>query len=132
MKLNRVSRGIRLLNFLLDLVVFALIASTIIFIIKTQTHLLNTENRLTDRILSLIIYILYYFAFETIFYSTPGKLLTKTRVVNEENESPSNASILLRSILRIIPLEPFSIFFSSTKQCWHDRFSKTKIIRINH
>lgn len=132
METKTIGRGVRFVNFLLDLVIFAVIASTIIYIVKTQTNLLDESNKLTDRIFSISLYIIYYLFFELIFKSTPGKFITKTKVVNEENKVPSGSAILIRSLVRIIPLEPISIFFYSDKQCWHDRFSNTKIIRIIH
>lgn len=132
MNSDQVTRSVRFINFLLDLIVFALLTSTLIFIINSQTNFFNAENKLTGRFFSLLIYIGYYFVLELIFKSTPGKFITKTKVVNKDNQVPSGSAILIRSFVRIIPFEPLSIFFYSDKQCWHDRFSKTKITRINH
>ena len=132
MEPKTVSRGIRFVNFIVDLIVFAIIASTLLFIIHSTTDLYNDENRVANRIFSLLIYFLYYLIFETLLKTTPGKLVTKSRIVEENGETPTNSSIALRSILRLIPFEPLSIFFSKNKSCWHDRFSKTKIIRIIH
>ena len=73
--------------------------------------------------------IFFYYAGCEIFLKgkTLGKFATKTRVRNISGKRPSTQNILLRSALRLIPLEPISIFFGK-KQGWHDVFSSTMVV----
>ena len=68
--------------------------------------------------------ILYYSFFEILYRRTPGKFLTNTSVVTSDNAKPSAFTILLRTILRLVPLEFISFLFAGN---WHDRFSKTHV-----
>lgn len=127
-----ISKRTRFLNFIIDLIIFSILGTIILVVLKTTTDLLNDEYNLNSRILSLVLYLLYYLVFELTLYTTPGKLLTKTKIVSNDNETPAFDSIVIRTLLRIVPFEPISIFFNDQKLCWHDQFSKTKIIHINH
>ena len=71
---------------------------------------------------------LYYALFEIIFEKTPGKFLTKTRVVNLQGGKAEMGDILIRSLIRYIPFEPFS-FLGTTPIGWHDKWSKTRVVR---
>ncbi len=127
-----ISRQIRFVNFITDLLIFAIISSAILVTLKSNFSSLSTDNKYIDRIISLLLYSAYYLVCEGIFRTTPGKFLTKTKVVTNDGEAASFQLILIRSITRIIPFEPLSIFFSDNKNCWHDTISKTKLIRVNH
>ncbi len=74
----------------------------------------------------LIISLIYYLFFEYFFGSTPAKMLTELRVVNEKGDKASLKSLAIRSISRRIPFDSIS-FFSA--QGWHDRLSETKVIQ---
>lgn len=71
---------------------------------------------------------LYYALFEIIFEKTPGKFLTKTRVVNLQGGKAETGDILLRSIIRYVPFEAFS-FLGDSAIGWHDKWSKTRVVR---
>lgn len=75
-----------------------------------------------------ICFFLYYFIFELIFQSTPGKWITGTVVIDYFGNRPSFFSFLIRTLCRLIPFEPFS-FLSENGQGWHDFFSKTYVIK---
>jgi hypothetical protein len=77
-------------------------------------------------ILGLAVLLCYYFLFETILQRTPSKFITKTKVVTENLTRPNILSTLMRSLIRIVPFEPFSIF--TEKGLWHDNWSKTYVI----
>lgn len=63
----------------------------------------------------------YYFILELLFLQTIGKLHNNS-FVHYEGSKPK--AILLRTLCRFIPLEPFSFF---GKEGWHDALSKTKV-----
>lgn len=69
----------------------------------------------------------YYFLFEYFMQRTPGKILTKSRVETQHGSKPTARDILLRTLIRYVPCEPFSGFRSSG-QCWHDSWSKTRVV----
>ena len=73
--------------------------------------------------------VLFYFVFfESLIGRTPGKLLTGTRVVDEQGQKPSFGQILGRSLARMLPFEPLS-FFGAENRGWHDSLSKTYVVK---
>jgi uncharacterized RDD family membrane protein YckC len=74
------------------------------------------------------LYITYYVALEFIFGRTFGKVLLGTRVVSVSDAAPSLFAVLVRTLSRLIPLEPAS--FSLADTWWHDSLSKTKVLYI--
>ncbi len=74
---------------------------------------------------SYLLYALYYFIFESISQSTPGKMLTNTLVINEYGQKPSRNELIVRSLIRLVPFEAFSCL---SERRWHDRWSKTWVI----
>jgi uncharacterized RDD family membrane protein YckC len=75
-----------------------------------------------------LLYISYYVALEFIFGRTLGKVLLSTRVVSESGAAPSLFAVLIRTLSRLIPLEPAS--FSLGDTWWHDSLSKTKVLHV--
>ncbi|ALJ28941.1 membrane protein [Stenotrophomonas acidaminiphila] len=76
----------------------------------------------------VLLYVLYYLALESIFGRTLGKVLLGTRVVTESGTTPSLSAVLVRTLSRLIPLEPVSFTLADT--WWHDSLSKTKVLRV--
>lgn len=70
----------------------------------------------------------YYLFFEGIFNATPGKLVTRTRVVGRDGGKPSFGQILGRTFSRFVPFEAFS--FLGGNSGWHDRWSNTRVVRV--
>ena len=70
--------------------------------------------------------ILYYVLFEYFLNKTIGKFLTRSIVVTETDAKPSFKSCLLRTLIRFVPFEPFSILSSDSKM-WHDKWTKTVV-----
>ncbi|WP_052444546.1 RDD family protein [Flammeovirga sp. OC4] len=71
---------------------------------------------------------IYYILFEFYLQKTPGKYLTQSIVVNEYGESLTFREVLLRTIVRFVPFDALSFFFSSEDRGWHDKWSKTYVI----
>ncbi|OIQ19411.1 MAG: hypothetical protein BM549_10735 [Lacinutrix sp. MedPE-SW] len=77
----------------------------------------------------IALYYLYYLIFEYTTGQTIGKIITKTKVVNIDNDlKPSFSTILLRTLCRLIPFEIISYLFSVNGL--HDRLSKTTLKNI--
>lgn len=69
---------------------------------------------------------IFYFLLEYFFSKTPGKWLTQTRICNAKGLKPSIGQILIRSIIRIIIIDPFFIPFFNKPL--HDYLSKTDLV----
>ncbi len=127
----------RFANFLLDWifmvligVLFGFLLGILLAIISPDSlNLFETDNILLEYFLNFLIGMVYYSFFEAITGQTPAKYITKTRVVNEQGEKPDLNSILIRSLCRYIPFEPFS-FLGSDNKGWHDTISKTQVIEV--
>lgn len=76
----------------------------------------------------LTFYLSYYFILESLFGRTLGKALLGTRVVDLQGNAVAMSSVLVRSLARLIPLEPLS--FSLAETWWHDSLSNTQVLRI--
>ena len=81
-----------------------------------------------DILLGLPILIIYYFAFEMATSRTLGKLITGTKVVNEDGGPPTPTQIMGRTICRIIPFE-FLTFLRTPSRGWHDSIPNTYVVK---
>jgi len=70
---------------------------------------------------------IYYFVSEASTGLTVGKLITQTKVATQDGDKPTTYNIFIRSLWRIVPLEPVS-WLSATG--WHDRQSNTMVVSI--
>ena len=68
----------------------------------------------------------YFFIFETLFASTPGKMLTQTHVSDKNGHKAGLESILRRTLSRFIPFEALTFL---TGYNLHDKLSDTYVIR---
>lgn len=78
-------------------------------------------------LINIVGYAAFYILFEGSMGRTPAKFLTGTIVVSETNGRPSIEQIIGRTLVRLVPFEPFS-FFGSKASGWHDRWSGTKVV----
>jgi len=70
----------------------------------------------------------YYVFFEGIFNATPGKMITRTRVVQIDGTKPTIGQVFGRTLSRFVPFEAFSFLGSGSG--WHDRWSRTRVVRV--
>jgi uncharacterized RDD family membrane protein YckC len=75
--------------------------------------------------------IAYYVALEGAFGISIGKLMTGTRVVDEQGNAPTLAQATVRSLSRFIPFEALSLAFSDDDRArgWHDSLARTYVVR---
>ena len=78
---------------------------------------------------AVLICLVLYFVSELYTGKTLGKLITGTKVISTEDDKPTGQEILYRTLSRIVPFEPFSMFFSNTT--WHDDWSDTVVVNNN-
>src|SRR6185436_13626318 len=95
------TRGTRFANLFIDYV-FTIIGMFVLMV------LIGPKN--AGGLISYPVMIGYYLFFEGIFGATPGKMITKTRVVRLDGGKPSFGQIVGRTLSRFVPFEPFSFF----------------------
>lgn len=121
------TRSTRLGNFVLD----SLLIFLFDFLIKYSAY--NNDFfvvfEINTYLSAALMVMIYYTFFETLFSQTPGKMVTRCKVVTELGEKPMFMSILIRSFARLIPFEAFSFFTASG---WHDRLSETRVVSTKY
>ena len=103
-----VSTGAMFGHYILDLVIFYILIIGIMAGIVIAT---GDEEFLDSGLASLLQYsflVFYFFFFEAVFQTTPGKLATQCVVVDEYGQKPTVGQILGRSFARLVPFEAFS------------------------
>lgn len=137
------STGQRFLNYIIDALVMqyglsyltGMIVARIVYAISPQTayDLFIVRQDSFDLIaafylVGLLNYLLYYTICEKAFKGkTLGKLITGTKAVREDGEELRFTDALLRSLSRMVPFEPFSIWIG--EGLWHDRWTRTMVIK---
>jgi uncharacterized RDD family membrane protein YckC len=120
---NVVGSGIRFLNFIIDFIIWLIIAGILTFPLSA-----NDENQmLLGYVIMFATFIGYYAIMEIKFQKTIGKFITKTRVVKMNGDKPANSDIITRTFCRLIPFDRISFLF--TKNGIHDFLSKTKVVK---
>lgn len=131
------SKSQRLLNFIIDVLIIYTIGITIgttIIIIGDLTHSYAASNWLKSLSLienlffGLIILFFYYGLTEMYFSRTFAKYFTKTLVIKHDGSKPNMKSVIIRTLSRLIPFEPFS-FLTGDPRGWHDTLSVTYVVK---
>ncbi|MBL7947048.1 MAG: RDD family protein [Flavobacteriales bacterium] len=89
---------------------------------------LSITMELVMSLCALLFFPAMYIGFEYKWQRTPGKFVTKTRVVNEYGDPPDLSAILLRTVIRLVPFEAFSCFGDPYSRGWHDKWSGTFVV----
>lgn len=129
------STGKRFANYLIDLVLFYILAIGIgvVLALTAPGSLdgLNDESAgagLMDRLITLLFYALYMGTIEAIFKGKSlGKLITKTRAVNEDGSTISAGTAFTRGFSRAVPFCAFSALGSPCYP-WQDKWTKTYVV----
>lgn len=122
--------GQRFMTFFLDVIFYYLAAFAVLFVID---RFLPGDRVLyrQDYVFGIILFFLYYILQEAIYGRTLGKVITGTKVVNENGSPISFGQALVRTLCRLIPFEPFSFFGGKGHPVgWHDRIAKTRVIDL--
>ncbi len=115
------SKGKRFANYLIDYLVIGLGTYVFEMLQLTNSTHYSPSSLWWDTIINYVIFVLFYFLFEgSLNGKTPAKYITGTRVVKLDGSKPDSNTIMLRSLSRIVPFEPFS-FLGSRPNGWHDR-----------
>lgn len=131
------TRGQRFLNFSIDLVflyiIILSIGTSIILIADAASKFavstwVETMSKGEIVLYSIFIMLLYYGLTEIYFSRTIAQLITKTVVVNKDGVKPDIKTLVIRTLCRFIPFEPFS-FLGAIPRGWHDTFSDTYVVK---
>ena len=77
--------------------------------------------------ISYVVYTIMYLCMEGLTKGlTVGKLITRTRAVKEDLSPITWKDAFVRTMIRLIPVEAFSAFSGYP---WHDKWSKTLVIK---
>jgi len=140
---EQASAGQRFLNYLVDALIMqyglsfltGIIVAKIVMAISPETafDLFVTRSNSMDVLIGFYLvgilnYLLYYTICEKAFKGkTLGKLITGTKALRENGEELRFKDAFLRSLSRLVPFEPLSIWFGNG--LWHDGWTKTAVIK---
>lgn len=114
----------RLLNFLIDSIIFFMICILIISLTE------NSHQGQNSKYILISVYFFYFLISELFFGKTVGKYFSKTTVTTSwDGSKPSALQILVRTASRLIPFYFLSYFI--TGKGIHDHLSKTVLSKTN-
>lgn len=132
------SQGLRLAHYLIDLVVLyfvsILILLPLVFAAPRALYSISQVGYTVDigvyqiqyDLLSYVIVLLYYLITESTMQRSIGKFVTNTVVIDEYGNKPAFKTILGRSLMRLVPFDAFSCLGS---RGWHDKVSRTYVVK---
>ncbi len=130
--LESATRLTRFVNRLVDIVCIVVLVDGVRSLLNMQApeniFQVSPSEQIREILISLFATLFYYLIFELVTGRTPGKLLTNTKVVDLNGNKPDFKTVLIRSLSRAVPFEPFS-FFGDTDKGWHDKWSKTRVVK---
>lgn len=125
-KLNLADKGIRFGHNLIDTIGFYFIVFLHALILDEWLGIMPEGGSNWFGIYFFFLYVMFHALFEYYFGKTPGKFLTKTKVVKMDGSKPTFINILGRNTARLIPFDPISYLFSD--RGWHDQISDTYVV----
>lgn len=120
------SNGLRFANLVIDSIARMLIASVGTGVLRAMNP--DGSGEAVGLVFVVVSILGYYVILESAFGWTFGKLITGTRVVDDEGKKPGVLRVLGRTLARFIPFEPFSFLFAN--QGWHDSLSGTRVVKV--
>jgi uncharacterized RDD family membrane protein YckC len=139
--LEPASKGARLLNYIIDIIAFYVIAYLVniilaIIILSKGTRTIQETSgsnlgRGTVQLALLFAFFLTLLAYYTLMEGftkgrTIGKFITGTQAVSMDGSSITFKQAFIRSISRFVPFEPFSALGYTP---WHDSWAGTVVIK---
>ena len=123
--MNEVGVGSRVINFLVDTILIALIAYALYK--WNNFYVYYWQHKFYPFYLFFYpMVFIYYTIFESIFSRSPGKWLSITKVRNVAGAKPSFLQIIIRSLIRVTIIDMF--FIPVFDRPLHDQLSKTRVV----
>ncbi len=142
--LEPASKGARLLNYIIDIIVFYAISFVIgiiwgMYILANNSKIIQEPNgevqdggtvQLTLLVAFLFILLAYYTLMEAFTKGhTIGKFITGTKAVSMDGSNITFKQAFIRSISRFVPFEAFSALALGYTP-WHDSWADTVVIKM--
>lgn len=130
----------RFANMLVDSIIMSILMGLIVVVAVIIYRFLENDSMLLwlmelnpfeAYLFASLVNTLYYVLLESTTGGTIGKFITNTRVVTLNGQKPPLKSIVIRSLVRLIPFEGFS-FIGNYSNGWHDNLSGTAVVHINN
>ncbi|SEO96332.1 RDD family protein [Flavobacterium sp. CF108] len=123
------------LAFYIDCIVICFITFIYLFFLDEKGATIECDNFIcwnTCRILSfqILFYCIYFLLMEFFLQLTLGKMILGFYVFGKKNKT-FFWRILMRTILRLIPLDPVSFLFDKQSKFWHEKITKIYTTRKN-
>jgi uncharacterized RDD family membrane protein YckC len=121
---NPASKGQRLATFVIDQIVLR-----VLWVIGGAIGAVMSGGKVGVAVVAIVILLTlgYYVMLESATGKTIGKVIAGTKVVDADGRVPGAWTVVVRTLCRYIPFEPFSVL--GADRGWHDRISKTYVIR---
>jgi len=127
----RASMSKRFVNYLIDSIVVFIFLFLMGFMLELISPGLISESNIwgfSERIIGMVFYgIVMSFTEIASQGKSIGKLITGTRVIDENGLSLSIGKAIIRNFIRAIPFDAFSAFGNPCKP-WHDSWSHTMVV----
>ena len=124
--MNKVGDGTRVLHFLVDTLLFWILA--VLLYKWWNFHVLYWGYmHLNFGWFFFGTLFMYYSIFESLFARTPGKWLSHSKVVKTNGSKPGFLQIIVRSLVRITIIDMFCYPF--LEKTLHDYVSKTELVQ---
>jgi hypothetical protein len=126
------SKKMRFINLVFDFILIFYFTQTVLSIFEQAIYLLKDKQEFkrfevnTFGITIIFVRFIYYWFFESTLGYSPAKFITQSRVASNDLFMPSVSKVFIRTISRLIPFEGISFL---GKTGWHDRFSKTLVLK---
>ena len=125
--MKQVGIGTRVLNFLVDTILVALLALLVSRWYNWYVFYFGWRGRNYAWFFWVTLFV-YYTFFESIFARTPGKFLSYSKVITLNGKKPNILWILLRSLVRLTLIDLF--FQPFLGKTLHDYLSKTDVVEV--
>ncbi len=118
----------RFLHFFVDTLIIFLILYTLnlVFDFPSPKNIFFTILYFYTSILFLILFLTYFIISEFYFQTTIGKILTNSLVIDIYGNKPTFKTILLRTLVRLIPWDIYTFIFED--RGWHDKWTNTLVV----
>jgi len=127
---HKANKGLRFLNYLIDLVavifILAIVLITLSFTLEALGLTISEESIVFDLFIYVLVVIIYFLIEFVTKGRSLGKLITGTKVVMIDGTEPTTKDYFVRNLCRIIPFDAFTFLGENG---WHDKISKTTVVR---
>ena len=127
----------RFFSFYIDMSLISII-SIIVYVVNQLllgVSFTMIRNPLKENLvlIQLLIFLIYFIFSDYFFYRTLGKKLLKFKIIGfQYNGNKRFKQVLIRNLIKLIPIEPFSIILNEEHRMWHDFASKTTVVDVRN